>query len=247
VISLATPYDSYTDVVCAVDPGRDNTTGTADDGKVCAWSVPASNPNRNVIKTRTMQVTGNENAKVYMAYEATLNKQYSNGWSLLVTTEADFAKARNPNPQNPNAAFYNWQQPTWNYLFKTSGQKNLPLGLMYSTAYYANSGAYYTRSVQMRNALGTNVTVQVEGNVGRLPWIKLWDNRFSKTFKIGDKQSIEGMVDIFNTLNSNAIRSLVTLNGPNFMKPISAGGIDASAASAILTARLFKLGMRWKF
>ena len=118
---------------------------------------------------------------------------------------------------------------------------------MYSTAYYTNSGAYYSRSVQMRNALNSTVTVQVEGNVGRLPWIKLWDNRFSKTVKIGEHQSIEGFVDIYNTLNSNAIRTLVTVNGPNFMKPISAGGIDASAASAVLTARLFKLGARWRF
>src|SRR5207249_1378226 len=151
---------------------------------------------RNVTKTRTVQVTGNENAKLYMAYEATLNKQYSNGWSLLVTSEADFVKPRTTIPQDPNKLVYNWQQPTWNYLFKTSGQKNLPLGLMYSTAYYANSGVYYSRSVQMRNALNSTVTVQVEGNVGRLPWIKLWDNRFSKTVKIGDRQSIEGFVDI---------------------------------------------------
>jgi len=246
-LNLATPYDAFTEVACAVDPGRDNVTGTTDDGRMCSWTVPTSNPNRLITKTRQTQVVGNEGANLYQAYEITLNKQHSNGWSLLVTTEADFAKERNSNPQNPNAAVYNWQEPSWNYLFKTSGQKDLPYGLMYSTAYYANSGAYYSRSAQMRNAQNSTVTIQVEGHVGRLPWIKLWDNRVSKTFKIKERQTIEGTFDVFNTLNSNAIRSLTTVNGPNFMKPLSAGGIDASTASAILTSRTFKIGARWKF
>jgi hypothetical protein len=89
--------------------------------------------------------------------------------------------------------------------------------------------------------------VRVEAQAGRYPWIKLWDNRISKTFKLGERSSIEGFVDVFNTLNSSAVRSQVNVNGPDYLKPISAGGIDASAASSILTARIMKIGARWKF
>jgi len=75
----------------------------------------------------------------------------------------------------------------------------------------------------------------------------LWDNRISKKFKIGEKSTLEGTIDVFNTLNSSAVKSQVNVNGPNYLKPISAGGIDASAASSILTARIIKIGARWKF
>jgi hypothetical protein len=247
VVDVALPYSAYTDVVCGVDPGRDNANGTSDDGRLCVWSVPRTNPNFSRIQTRTVQVDKNEGNDMYMSYEATFNKQHSDKWSFLAGYTVDFAKQRNNNPQTPNAAVYNWQLPEWNYGFKTSGQYDLPYGLMYSSVYHAVAGQYYGRTVQIRNALNSTVNVQVEGQAGRYPWIKLWDNRFSKTFKIGDNQSIEGMVDIFNTLNSSAVRSQVNTNGPNYLKPISPGGIDASAASAVITARIIRIGARWKF
>jgi len=118
---------------------------------------------------------------------------------------------------------------------------------MYSSVYSAQSGQYFGRSVQVQNAVNSTVSVQVEGQAGRYPYIKLWDNRVSKTVKLGDRSSIEGFIDIFNTLNSSAVRSQVNTNGPNYLKPISAGGIDASAASSILTARILKIGGRWRF
>ncbi len=247
VLDVALPYGAYNDVVCATDPGRDNAVGTADDGRICAWSVPRTNPNFSKIISRTVQVGDKEARNLYMAYEATFNKQYANGWSFLGAYTASFTKRRNADPQNPNTLTYNWQLPEWNYGVKFSGQKNLPYGFMYSSAYSAIAGQWYGRSAQMSNALGSTVTILVEGHVDRYPWIKLWDNRFSKTVKIGERQSVEGMIDIFNTLNSSAIRSLVTVNGPNYMKPISPGGIDASAASAILTARTIRIGGRWRF
>lgn len=248
IVDRATPYEAFTDVRSAVDPGRDNIVGTADDGIVRVWSVPTSNPNRLLIKRHTVQVEGNENASLYTAYETTFSKQYSNGWSFLASYQADFAKVGKPVPQNPNDLRYNnWKLPEWNYALKVSGQYDLPLGLKYSAVYTAQAGAYYGRSVQLRNALNTLVTHQVEGQAGRYPWIRLWDNQISKTIHLGDRHSIEGWVDIFNTLNSSAVRSHVTVNGPNYLKPISAGGIDASAASAILPGRIMKIGARWKF
>jgi len=253
-VNLATPFEAFTDVRTGPDPGRDNVLGTADDGVVQVWSVSSSNPNRNITRNRRVQVEGNENANLYMAYEGTFNKQYSNGYSFLVGYEADFVKTSGVKPQNPNELIYKFSGnnalapfPEWHYAFKASGQKDLPFGFMFSSVYSAQAGQYFGREVQIRNALNSLVNVRVEAQAGRYPWIKLWDNRVSKTFKLGERSSIEGFVDVFNTLNSSAVRSQVNVNGPDYLKPISAGGIDASAASSILTARIMKIGARWKF
>jgi hypothetical protein len=248
-LNLATPFEAFTDVVVGVDPGRDNVVGTSDDKPLPVYSVPNSNPNRNITITHNVQVEGNEDSDMYTAFEGTFNKQYSNGYSFLVSYQADFAKQTGSRPQNPNDLIYQTSAALreWNYSFKGNFQYDLPWGLMLSSAYSAQAGAYYPRDVQVRNAVNSLVTLRVERQAGRYPWIKLWDNRISKSFRIGDRHTIEGMIDVFNTLNSSAVKSQENRNGPNYLKPISAGGIDASAASAILTARIFKIGARWKF
>jgi hypothetical protein len=106
------------------------------------------------------------------------------------------------------------------------------------------------------------VSLRVEGIAGRYPWVKLWDNRISKAFKIGDKQTIEAQWDLFNTLNTSALQSWPTTQtalatgsavpscncgSDSFHKPIVTGGIDASAASPIISPRIFRLGVRYRF
>jgi hypothetical protein len=72
------------------------------------------------------------------------------------------------------------------------------------------------------------------------------DLRFSKTFAIG-RNTLEGMFDVFNLTNSSVVLRLVTTNGPNFMKPLATGGIDAASANPIPAPRIFRLSARWKF
>jgi hypothetical protein len=235
-IDLAQPYSSYTDVRSGVDPGRDNVVGTSDDGVAYAWSVPQTYPTFGKVITHQTQVRDEEGADLYSSWEATFNKNYSNGWSLLVSYLADFTKVYSNDPQTPNALMYNHKFPTWNYSWKFSGQYDLPWGLMYSTGFMAQTGNYYGRTVQVRDARNSTVNVQVEGRAGRYDYVKLWDNRVAKTFKIGDQHSIEGMFDWFNTLNSSVVLAQGTTNGPNYMIPTS-----------IIAPRIFRLGARWKF
>ena len=108
------------------------------------------------------------------------------------------------------------------------------------------SGAWYGRTVNIANALGSTIGVQVEQHFGRYPYVKLWDNRFSKVFKIGDKQTFEAMFDVYNTLNANTLLSQVTTNGSTFLQP-TASSSGATSAAAILLARIFKLGARYRF
>jgi hypothetical protein len=245
-LDLATPFSAYTDVSHAPDPGRDNILGTADDGIMQAWSVPRSYPGFSQVHQLITNNEKNEGVDTYTAYEATFNKQFSNGWSFLAAYTADLAKIRNSDPQNPNDLVYNWQLPVWSYSVKINGQYNLPWGLMYAATYQAQSGEYFGRQAQMRNALNALVTINVEGQAGRYDWVKLMDNRISKTYQINDRHSIEGMVDVFNVLNSSVVLTHVTLNGPNYLKPLSTGS-GANVATPIIPPRIFRLGARWKF
>jgi hypothetical protein len=49
------------------------------------------------------------------------------------------------------------------------------------------------------------LTQVVQTNVVRYPWMNLWDNRISKRFRLGGRQSIEANFDLFNTQNNNTV------------------------------------------
>jgi hypothetical protein len=98
----------------------------------------------------------------------------------------------------------------------------------------------------MRNALNAVVGVPVEGRAGRYDWVRMWDSRISKTFRINEHHSVEGRFDLFNTLNSNVVLSQVNTNGPDYLKPFALGGASV-VPMPILPPRIFRLGVRWKF
>jgi len=243
-IDLNTPFSAYTDLAKAVDPGPDNTLNTADDGVMYAWSVPKNYPTFAQSHTLTENKDPHEGNNQYSALETTFNKQFSSGWSLLAGYSADFANSSNNIPTDPNKLYYNWQIPTWHYSFRISGTYDAPWGLKWASTYDAQSGEPFSRSAQMKNALNSTVTVVVQGRAGYYDWVKLWDNRVSKVFKVGDKQSIEGMFDLYNTLNTNTVLSQTNTNGINYLHPTQGSGF---ASGSILPPRIFKLGIRYKF
>jgi hypothetical protein len=251
-LDLAEPFSAYTDVRSGVDPGRDNIMNTADDGVVHVYSVPRTYPTFGVQNDLTVNRDKNEANSLYTGYEATLNKQFSNGWSFLAGYSASYRKQGIENPTNPNELLYNRITPSWDQGFRMNGTYELPWGFRYSATFNSQSGDWYGRTVQLRNALGSNVNVAVDRQVARYEWVKMWDNRISKTFRVGDRHSFEGTLDIFNTLNVNTVVSQVTAQVANGSRadygfPLSGGGIDASAASSIIPARILRLGGRWRF
>ena len=88
--------------------------------------------------------------------------------------------------------------------------------------------------------------VVAEGQAGRYDWVKLVDLRLAKTFRFG-KHSFEGMFDLFNATNSSVVLRVVTTNGPNYLKPLATGGIDAASANPIPAPRIFRLSARYRF
>jgi len=240
-------------VASGVDPGRDNLTGTADDRAIVIYSVPRTFPTFGQSIERIVQLTDAESRNKYDAFGVTLNKQYARNWSFLVSYNADHRDLRGIAPRSPNEAEYgpgdsatatggsNTNQfrrrvPEWFYAVRLSGSYQMRWGLMYATSFVGQSGDWYGRDVQIRDANNTLVTVQVEPHVARYDWVKLWDNRVSKRVKLWGNQSVEGLFDLFNTLNVNTITSQTNRNGSTYLQP-----------TEIIAPRVFRLGVRYKF
>jgi len=244
-LNLALPYEAYTVTRTGIDPGRDNVTGTADDRTLTVYSVPTTYPTfgRNI--ERTLQAEGNNR---YHAMGVTLNKQYAGNYSFLVSFDADYRDLRDNAPRNPNEALhgpqgggtgtnnYQFAAPSWNYAVRLSGTYALQWGLTYSSSFMAQTGDYFFREVQIRDALNTNIAIRVESQAGRYEWTKIWDHRLAKRIKTFRNQSIEGTIDLFNSLNTNTITSQTNRNGSTYLLP-----------TEIVAPRIFRLGVRYKF
>lgn len=245
-LDRAQPFEAFTERRTGVDPGRDNIAGTADDGIVEVWSLPLGHPGIGQINTFTTNTDDNEGEDKYWAFEATASKRYANGWSWLGSYSWDRRDVRNITPRNPNEQRYNWEDPETHQGVRLNGTYELPWQFLVAATYTAQEGAYFSRVVQVRNALNQTVNVTVEGQAGRYDWVKLMDFRFSKVVRFG-KHSLEGMFDLFNVTNSSVVLRRVTTNGPNYGQPLATGGIDAASANPIPAPRIFRLSARWKF
>jgi hypothetical protein len=155
-------------------------------------------------------------------------------------------------PQNPNELYYHadnktlqttspytapfteafYGPPTWDQALKMNGTYELPFGFQWASTFTAQSGQWLNRGVQVRNALGANVIQTVAFHTDRLPTVNLWDQRFTKKFKIGDRQSIEAYYELFNTMNVNTI----TQAGTTLTTTLNAAGTAPGYAPAIGTA-----------
>ncbi len=247
--NLALPYAAYTVTRTGIDPGPDNTTGTADDQTLTVYSVPNTYPTFGQNIERIVQTTGNNR---YHAMGVTLNKQFANNYSFLASFDSDYRDLRNSTPRNPNEALYgpgtatgnnysvqNFQfaRPSWNYAVRLSGTYMLPFGLSYSSSFTSQSGDYFFREVQIRDASNTNVVIRINPQAGRYGWTKIWDNRVTKKFKTWKNQSIEGSFDLFNTFNVNTVTEQTNRVGSAaFLQPTD-----------IIAPRIARVGVKYRF
>jgi hypothetical protein len=250
-LNVALPFDAYTQTSTAVDPGRDNLTGTADDSSLVIYSVPRSYPTFGQTVERIVQMSGAESRNSYDAFGVTFNKQYAGNWSLLAAFDASHATLREIEPRDPNEQLYGpgtftsaaagnggyrHRPAEWSYAVRFSGTYQLPWGILYAASFTAQSGEWYGREVQVRDANGANVLILVEPHVDRYPWVQLWDNRISKRFKTFGTQTLEGMVDVFNSANINAITAQTNRNGAAYLQP-----------TAIIPPRVARVSVRYRF
>jgi Carboxypeptidase regulatory-like domain len=262
-LNVALPFEAFTDRATGVDPGRDNLVGTADDRQIDIWSVPRSYPGFGQVQSLFVNTDGDEGNDTYRAFETTFSKAHTNGWSLLASYVIDRRNVKNIAPRTPNEARYGiagntlaapaagtpttYELPETHQGVRLSGTVDLPWRLLFASTFTAQQGAYFGRIVQVRDALNTLQEITVEGQAGRFDWVQLADMRVSKTFGLPRSHSFEAFVDCFNLFNSSVVLRRVLVNGPNFNKPLSTGGIDAASANPIPAARVFRVSARYRF
>jgi hypothetical protein len=280
---LAQPSGAYTDMLTYYYSAANNkvvqvsgTTNAAaassqagpDAAPVYVWSVPKSYPTQGQINTMVVNRGSSEGVGQFTAYEMTFNKQMSKGWSGLASYVISMAHTNPNNPQNPNEAVYGYANPTlatnptaygppvWDQAIKMNGSYQLPFGFMWTTSFSSQSGQWINQGVQVKNNLGTNVTQIVKYQYQRLPWVNLWDQRFAKKFHIGDRQTIEGDFDLFNSMNVNTVTGVSTtgfasgsnvaaIGTSNFQK--LASGSYVLKPTDIVSPRIFQLSIKYKF
>jgi hypothetical protein len=248
-INLALPYEAYTVVTNVTDIGVD-ATSPADDRVIPIYSVPSTYPTFGQTIERIVQATGNNR---YHAFGLTLNKQYSDRYSFLVSFDTDYRDLRDNAPRNPNEELYgpqngnisnvnlgtgNYQKnmPSWNYAFRLSGSYTLPWDITYASSFLAQSGDYFFREIQVQDANRANVTIRVEPQAGRYEWTKIWDNRVSKRFKTWGSQSFDIELNIYNSLNVNTITAQSNRSGGTYLQP-----------TEIIAPRILRLGAKYRF
>jgi hypothetical protein len=242
-LQLGQPFEAFTDMRMGTDPGPDNLVGTADDHQIPVWSVPRTYPTFGQVIEQIVQDEGPFQHGKYHSFGMIVNKQNSNGWSGLVSLNIDRRQQPWDRPIDPNDEFYNnlgggdFEQPEWNYSFRMSGTySRLPWGLLYGTAFSYQSGDYYDREVQLRNALNSTVNVIVQDNFGQLEPVRIWDNRITKRFNLARGQRIEAGFDIFNTLNTNAVTDINIRNGNDYLSP-----------EEVIAPRIMRLTLKYQF
>src|SRR5690606_24415707 len=122
------------------------------------------------------------------------------------------------------------------YAMRFSGTYQLPWGLLYASTFSAQSGDWYGRDVQIRDANGANVTIRVEPHAGRYEWVKIWDNRISKRVRTFGNQTVEAMLDVFNTMNVNTLTAQRNVMGSAYLQP-----------TEIIAPRVMRVSVRYRF
>ena len=189
-LNVAQPFEAFTDRATGIDPGRDNVVGTADDKPIEIFSVPRSYPGFGQVQSLFVNTVGDEGNDTYRAFETTFSKAHTNGWSLLASYVVDRRNVKNIAARNPNEALYGifantlgttagapavQELPETHQGVRLSGTVDLPWGMLVSSTFTAQQGAYYGRIVQIRDALNTLQDVTVEAHAVSFEWVKLSD------------------------------------------------------------------------
>jgi hypothetical protein len=74
--------------------------------------------------------------------------------------------------------------------------------------------------------------------------VNVWDQRFTKRFKIGDRQSVEAYYELFNTLNTNSVSTQGVTVGPSSF--LASNG-TLYKPSAIISPRISQISVKYRF
>ncbi|HWI18794.1 MAG TPA: hypothetical protein VNT81_13665 [Vicinamibacterales bacterium] len=234
------PISAYTVPYSFVDVGVDGVSGTSDDRTLTLLGVP----NSADVNTRfplTNVVMNTPRFSRYKTVEASMNRRLSNRWSAQIggshTWAHDFPGAY---PNNPNGVF---DEDNTRWDLKVSGTYEAPFGFRVSPLVRHQAGANFARQISVGAGAATAAgaifsgTINVEPiNSRRHDNITVADLRIDRSFSLGSRIRLRGMLDVFNITNSNAAETRTITTGTAFLRP-----------TAVLAPRTLRVGARVSF
>jgi hypothetical protein len=211
-------WDSSYLPVPVIDPGEDGVSGTGDDTTVTAYSL------RTGVNTNQRTVNDDRLAQRYDGVEATVEKRYRNGFSLVSgytysRTRVDLTSLATPNSLI-NAA---GESGGRRHQLKVTGSYMLPYEILFGGNFLWQSGLPFHRTFAVQQCSGSvtsncvsqnNQTINAEPRGSReLGHLVTSDLRFGRRFRFGTN-GVELSMDIYNVANANTtyqVRSTSTL------------------------------------
>ena len=113
----------------------------------------------------------------------------------------------------------------------------MPWEIGFSTSWKLQSGRQYGRSLSFAFPGDGTQNVRVEEvTANRAPAVSILDFRLDKAFSFGKYGKLNGMIDIFNALNSGTVTNFSTVTGATYHRVIG-----------ILDPRVVRFGVRYDF
>jgi hypothetical protein len=138
--------------------------------------------------------------------------------------------------QNVNPAVAN-RQKTTNWQGRLLTRYELPFGAGVAANLRVQSGFNYARVIQTPVPnLGTVGFYTEDLKNNRSDTVPILDLRVDKAITVGGRYRVHGMIDVFNSLNSNAVTNFFLTNGANYGRII-----------ATLDPRTIQLSARFDF
>ena len=185
------------------EPGRDGRLGTADDQTITVYQL-----NDPTTAVSTVNRNDDRLGTKYDGVEITLNRRFSDGWTVLAGYTYSHTVQEIESLSDPNDFFVNADGETdlgRRHIFKASGSYELPYQILFGANMLLQSGRPITRSVTIEDLTQGDVSVNAEprGSV-RLPKLFTLDVRAGRFFDVRGHR-LELSMDVYNLMNANTV------------------------------------------
>jgi hypothetical protein len=250
-INLARPSTAYTPV---------ERQFTNPSGQVESITVYSLDP--ALLRTSQISITSSEvlNSS-YNGFSINVNKRFRNRWQALagmtfsdnegfyhtgILTDNNAFDLNNPNSYlgREGSAIFN-DVP---FQLNLAGSYLFPQDVLVALKYNARSGIPLERQLSVRG-LTQNETVYVAPRgEDRTEFLASYlDLRISKRFELGETARLEGILDLFNLLNTNTIMNQATSVGVSSGPAVAPLSTSWGRPSLLVTPRIIRLGVKLSF
>lgn len=236
---------AYTIARSVLDPGPDNTPGTADDQTLTVHDRPAG------VGQDRIFTNPDDYSSDFNTFEVALNRRFSGRWMALTSFGHTWLKQYHIDSSTSNAlnsvgidkgylwqpnrrAFGREQSTLWNY--KLIARYVMPWDIGVSGSYKLQSGRNWGRTISVNHPNAGSETIRVEPvDARRAPNVGILDFRADKSFSFGAAGRLTAMLDVFNATNADTVT--------NFNITTAA----LHRIIALLDPRIVRFGVRFDF